>query len=325
MIVVTGGAGFIGSALIWALNQAGHKQIVSVDQLEKGEKWRNLVKRDFAYNVTIDDFPKWLNDHGSKVTAVFHMGACSATTEQDADFLMSNNVHYTRMLWDFCTEKDIPLIYASSAATYGSLEENFCDEHSSIERLLPINKYGWSKQVFDRWAIAQSSSPKSWYGLKFFNVYGPQEYHKGGQASVVYHGFPQVKDNKSLKLFKSHREGIAHGMQKRDFVYIKDVVKVMIHLWQNHHKAESGIYNVGTGQARPFKDLGLSIFKALQVEDDFQWVDMPEQIRNQYQYFTEASLKKLREKAHYLDDFTKLEDGVNDYVTNYLNTDDPYL
>lgn len=325
MIVVTGGAGFIGSALIWALNEAGHKQIVSVDQLGEGEKWRNLVKRDIAYNLEIDELFPWLETYGKEVSAIFHMGACSSTTEKDADYLMSNNFHYTQKLWQFCTVHDVPFIYASSAATYGAKESDFFDDHELVGSLLPINKYGWSKQLFDRWAIAQKSSPSHWYGLKFFNVYGPQEYHKGSQASVVFHAYPQIKHQGSLKLFKSYKEGFEHGEQLRDFVYVKDVVSVMKHLLDNKSKAKSGIYNLGTGEARSFADLGRAVFQSLNKESQFNWIEMPDNIKNQYQYYTKADLKRLREDAGYKAEFTKLEEGVKDYVCNYLNAEDPYL
>ena len=266
MIVVTGGAGFIGSALIWELNEAGHKQIVSVDELGQGEKWRNLVKRDIAYNIEIDRLFPWIEDNIDQVSAIFHMGACSSTTEKDADFLMSNNFGYTKKLWDICTVHDVPFIYASSAATYGAKEDNFDDDHQSIADLRPINKYGWSKQLFDRWAITQTKCPKHWYGLKFFNVYGPQEYHKGSQASVVFHAYPQIKLEGTLKLFKSYKDDVNHGEQSRDFIYVKDVVSVMRHLLENKETAKSGVYNLGTGEARTFADLGRSVFESLQKE-----------------------------------------------------------
>ncbi|SMF66588.1 ADP-glyceromanno-heptose 6-epimerase [Pseudobacteriovorax antillogorgiicola] len=325
MIVVTGGAGFIGSALIWALNEIGEQQIVSVDKLGMGEKWRNLVKRDVAFNLSIDEFLPWLEKNGDQVEAVFHMGACSSTTERDADFLMSNNVHYSQSLWSFCARKDIPFIYASSAATYGSKDNDFSDQHNQIDSLRPINKYGWSKQLFDRWALHQVSSPSQWFGLKFFNVYGPQEYHKGSQASVVFHAYPQIKHSGSLKLFKSYKEGIGHGEQMRDFVYVKDVVNVMIHLWQNGKQGQSGIYNLGTGQARSFADLGRAVFSALNTEEKFTWIEMPDNIKNQYQYFTEADLQKLRNEAGYDAPFHSLEAGVKDYVQNYLEEGDRFL
>lgn len=325
MIVVTGGAGFIGSALIWGLNEDGISQVVSVDELGTEDKWRNLVKRDIAFNLGIHQLFPWLEENGHQVTAIFHMGACSSTTEADADFLMTNNVQYTQKLWSFCCTHDIPFIYASSAATYGGKEDQFTDDHDEISHLRPINKYGWSKQVFDRWALAQTVKPRYWYGLKFFNVYGPCEYHKGSQASVVYHAFPQIKNHKSLKLFKSYREGIPHGEQQRDFVYVKDVVKVMLHLWKRRDTAPSGIYNLGTGTPRSFSDLGRAVFSALDIEPCFEWVEMPANIRNQYQYFTQASLSKLREKAAYDQEFYSLEAGIKDYVCNYLNSEDPFL
>lgn len=324
MIVVTGGAGFIGSALIWGLNECGEDNIVVVDKLGIRDKWKNLVKRNFQYTVNTDEFLSWLDANPERPRAIFHMGACSATTERDADFLMENNFHYTRKLWEYCVKKDVPFIYASSAATYGSMEEGFKDDHGEVNHLRPINKYGWSKQLFDRWALKQEAKPSQWYGLKFFNVYGPQEYHKGAQASVVFHAFPQIKESGQLRLFQSYRPNVEHGEQSRDFVYVKDVVKVMLHLWQSG-KAESGIYNIGTGTARSFKDLGSSAFAALNKPAQFEWFPMPESIRNQYQYYTKADLTKLRSQGGYQDSFYSLEEGVEDYICGYLVKDDPYL
>ena len=325
MIVVTGGAGFIGSALIWQLNENGYEDIVIIDQLGLGDKWKNLLKRQFTNILSIEEGIDWLIDHAENVEAIFHMGACSSTTERDADYLMSNNLHYSMDLWNICVKNDIPFIYASSAATYGSEESIFNDQHESAGSLKPINKYGYSKYLFDRWALNQKKAPSSWFGLKFFNVYGPQEYHKGSQASVVFHAYPQIKQGSRLKLFKSHRIDIDDGMQKRDFVYVKDVVKVMQHLWLKRGEAKSGIYNLGSGQANSFLDLGKAVFQALEKPVDIDWIEMPDALKNQYQYFTEANLEKLRRDGLYLDTFTSLQDGVHDYVTNYLDGQDPYL
>ncbi len=324
MIVVTGGGGFIGSALIWSLNNMGVDHIVSVDKLGMGDKWKNLVKRNFQYNINTDAFLSWLEASPEKPQAIFHMGACSSTTERDADFLMENNVHYSRKLWEYCTEQQIPFIYASSAATYGAEESNFSDSHSQVDSLRPINKYGWSKQLFDRWVLQQEQMPPKWHGLKFFNVYGPQEYHKGSQASVVFHAFPQILNQGRLRLFKSYRPEISHGQQARDFVYIKDVVNVMIHLWQSP-AASSGIYNLGTGKARTFSDLGRSVFSALNKQEQFDWIPMPDSIRNQYQYFTQADLSKLKTDGGYQQEFYSLEAGVEDYICQYLMKEDPFL
>lgn len=324
MIVVTGGAGFIGSAMIWQLNQAGYQNIISIDDLGTGSKWKNLVKRQFAFNVRIATGLKWLKKHADQIEAVFHMGACSATTENDADYLMDNNVHYSRKIWKLCAKQKIPLIYASSAATYGSREEGFSDDHQSNHELRPINQYGWSKHVFDRWALSQKTAPDRWFGLKFFNVYGPNEYHKGAQASVGFHASKQIAESGTLKLFKSHRQEFSDGGQMRDFVYVKDITKIMLHLWQET-KAESGIYNLGTGVAASFSSLGEACFTASGLPAKIKWIDMPEALRNQYQYFTQAELAKLREKAHYHSPLTALDAGIQDYYQNYLLTADPYL
>lgn len=328
MIIVTGGAGFIGSVLVWKLNEKKIDDILIVDAMEDGAKWKNLVKRRIYDIIHKDQFLSWLEarpkTHG--IDAIFHMGACSSTTETDMDYLVENNLHYSQKLWDFCTKNKIPFIYASSAATYGSRESGFSDDPKKNAELRPINQYGYSKQLFDLWVLKQKSHPPFWAGLKFFNVYGPQEYHKGGQASVVMHAFPQVREKNSLKLFKSYRDDVKHGEQRRDFVYVKDVVDVMFHLYQAQHIAVSGIYNLGSGRARSFTDLGRAVFRALgQKKEKFEWIDMPEQLKNQYQYFTEADLELLRKKTGYKAKMTTLEDGILDYVQNYLAKNDPYL
>ena len=328
MIIVTGGAGFIGSALIWKLNEKKIEDILVVDEMGDGPKWKNLVKRRIRDIMHKDDFLSWLEklpkNHG--IDAIFHMGACSATTEKDMDFLVENNFHYSQRLWEFCTKQKIPFIYASSAATYGPLESGFSDDPKKNVDLRAINPYGYSKQLFDMWVLKQKNQPPFWSGLKFFNVYGPQEYHKGGQASVVFHAFPQVKDKGILKLFKSYRDDIKHGEQRRDFVYVKDVIDVMFHLYQVKRIAVSGIYNLGSGKARSFTDLGRAVFRALgQKKEKFEWIEMPDQLKGQYQYFTEADLDLLRKKTGYKAKMTTLEEGVLDYVQNYLTKEDPYL
>lgn len=326
MIVVTGGAGFIGSAMVWKLNQAGHEDILVVDELGTDQKWRNLSKRHIKDALHKDDFLPWLERSKEKIEAVFHMGACSSTTEEDADYLVRNNHQYSVRLFEHCRDRAVPYIYASSAATYGAREADFSDGHERTRReLRPINKYGFSKHLFDCWALQQKKSPPFWAGLKFFNVYGPNEYHKGPQASVVFHAFPQIRDKGVLKLFKSYKTGIADGDQCRDFVYVKDVVNVMDHLWQKGDSSMSGIYNCGTGVARTFLDLGRATFAAMEKKPAFDMIEMPENIRSQYQYFTCADLKKLRQQAGYLPEFTSLEDGVRDYVQNHLTKDDAYL
>lgn len=340
MIVVTGGAGFIGSAFIWKLNTLGIDNILIVDQLKTEQKWKNLVKRNFSVFVSKNDFLNFISNpnasynelkrfgfpESEKFEAVFHMGACSNTTETNVDFLLENNVHYSIALSNFCAQHKIPFIYASSAATYGMGEHGYSDELETISRLNPINPYGYSKHLFDMWLLKQKKRPSFWAGLKFFNVYGPQEYHKGFQASVIFHAYPQVKNTNSLRLFKSYKNDFKNGEQKRDFIYVKDVVEILWHFYQNRQSIEPSIYNVGTGKARTFCDLGNSVFKALgKSESRFEWIEMPEKIKNQYQYFTEANLAKLREKAKYIKPFTSLEDGVSDYVKNYLLSDDGYL
>jgi ADP-L-glycero-D-manno-heptose 6-epimerase len=328
MIIVTGGAGFIGSALVWKLNEKGITDIVVVDRMGTGSKWKNLVKRQIADIVHKDEFFSWLEKlpNGRRIDAIFHMGASSSTSEENMDYLVENNLHYSMRLWSFCVKNKIPLIYASSAATYGAGEHGYTDDPKKNIKLRPINQYGYSKHLFDIWASRQTTTPPFWVGLKFFNVYGPQEYHKGGQASVVYHAFPQVKERNALDLFKSYRPDYAHGDQKRDFIYVKDIVDVLYHLFHARRLAVSGIFNLGTGKARTFADLGRAVFKSLgKKKEKFEWIEMPERLKNQYQYFTEASLEELRIRTGYKGKMTSLEDGVFDYVGNYLMKDDPYL
>ena len=327
MIVVTGGAGFIGSALVWGLNQKGMDHILVVDDLGNFDKWKNLVKRKFHIILGIEKFLFWLDDpnNGDKIECNFHMGACSSTTERDMDFLLRNNTDYTIRLFKFCKERKIPFIYASSAATYGSGEKGFSDEHAGLESLQAINPYGYSKQLADRAILSLASEANYWYGLKFFNVYGPGEYHKEDMRSLVAKAFPNVRETGSMRLFKSYKSGIADGDQKRDFIYIKDVVKIMIHIFERHKDLTSGIYNVGTGKARSFRNLGEALFQALSLKPEIHYIPMPEDIRNQYQYFTEADVSRLRNQLHYKEDMTSLEEGVRDYVQNYLMKEDPYL
>ncbi|WP_300341749.1 MULTISPECIES: ADP-glyceromanno-heptose 6-epimerase [unclassified Fusobacterium] len=332
MIIVTGAAGMIGSAMVWKLNEMGRNDIIVVDKLRTEEKWLNLRKRDYADWVDRDDLFDWLSNsaNAEKITGVVHMGACSATTERDGDFLMSNNYGYSKKLWEFCAARQIPYVYASSAATYGGGELGYNDDVSveELKKLQPLNKYGYSKKIFDDWAFKQSIAPKQWCGLKFFNVYGPQEYHKGRMASMVFHTFNQYRDNGGVKLFKSHKEGFKDGEQLRDFVYLKDVVDVMYYLLTE--KVESGVYNIGTGEARSFLDLSMATMRAaannpeLKQEEVIEFIPMPEDLRGRYQYFTQASMEKLK-RAGYTKKFTSLEDGVKDYVENYLSKEDPYL
>lgn len=332
MIIVTGAAGMIGSAMVWKLNEMGRNDIIVVDKLRTEEKWLNLRKRDYADWVDRDELFNWLANpaNAGKITGVVHMGACSATTERDGDFLMENNYRYSKKLWDFCAARQIPYVYASSAATYGAGELGYNDDVTpeELKKLQPLNKYGYSKKIFDDWAFKQSIAPKQWCGLKFFNVYGPQEYHKGRMASMVFHTFNQYRDNGGVKLFKSHKEGFKDGEQLRDFVYLKDVVDVMYFLLTE--KVESGVYNIGTGEARSFLDLSMATMRAasnnpeLKVEDVVEFIPMPEDLRGRYQYFTQASMEKLK-RTGYTKKFTSLEEGVKDYVQNYLAKEDSYL
>lgn len=323
MIIVTGGAGFIGSALIRELNRRGHEDVLVVDELEEGEKWKNLRslafrdyqhKTEFRENVRQGTLPY-------EPEAVFHLGACSSTTETDATYLMDNNYRYTKELARWALERDIRFVYASSAATYGDGSNGYVDDHELIPELEPLNKYAFSKQRFDELAYREGWLDEI-VGLRYFNVYGPNEYHKGEMRSVVNKSYPQVINNGTIRLFKSHRDDVEHGQQKRDFLYVKDAVDMSLSFLENPDL--TGIYNVGTGRARPFDDLAASIFDALDEPVEIEYFDMPDHIRPNYQYYTEADLSKLRD-AGYDGEITSLEDGIEDYVTNYLQTDDPYL
>lgn len=332
MIVITGGAGFIGSALVWRLNQMGFTNLVLVDNLGTNLQWKNISKSNYYLNIHKDEFRDWLQTHGDEegIEAIFHMGACSSTAEHDMNYLLKNNVHYSIDLFKYCESRQIPFIYASSAATYGMGEQGYSDDPEDVAHLRPINPYGLSKQMFDLWVLKQKKFPPFWAGLKFFNVYGPNEYHKEGMRSLVCKAVPQIQEHGSLKLFKSAKEGVADGEQQRDFIYVKDAVDVMVHFWTSFQKTaelkpKPGIYNVGTGQARSFADLGRAVFRALGQKESIDWIDMPASIRHGYQYFTEASLTKLRTVGLYKKPFTSIEDGVYDYVTQYLTGDDPYL
>jgi ADP-L-glycero-D-manno-heptose 6-epimerase len=328
MIILTGGAGFIGSALLWGLNGRGRDQVMVVDRLGASIKWRNLAKRRYLCYRHKDELWPWLDGPGREeaIEAVFHMGACSATTEMDLDYLIKNNLEYSQRLFRFCARRGVPFIYASSAATYGAGERGHGDHHQGVDLLRPINPYGYSKQLFDQWVLGQKEAPPRWYGLKFFNVYGPQEYHKGPQASVVYHAYQEILEGGKARLFKSHRRDCPDGMQKRDFIYVKDVVDVLLHLFDLSQTGANGIYNVGTGRARSFLDLAGSTLRAMgSGPENIQWIEMPEPIRDQYQYFTEAPVSKLRSQAGYAKEFTSLEAGIGDYVSSYLLGEDRYL
>ncbi|WP_169566625.1 ADP-glyceromanno-heptose 6-epimerase [Sneathiella limimaris] len=325
-ILVTGGAGFIGSNIVAALSDRGDEVIVC-DWLETEDKWKNLAKHVVTDFVDPDDLEAWLKK-SDKLDAVIHMGAISATTETDGDLILKRNFRPTRLLWDWCTAHKISFIYASSAATYGDGNCGFDDDQSSdaLANLQPLNLYGYSKHAFDKF-VAQveaksGPTPPQWAGLKFFNVYGPNEYHKGNMKSVIAQAYPKVAKGEPVTLFKSHHPDYEDGGQLRDFVYVKDCVKVI--LWLLETPSVSGLFNLGTGSARSFKDLALATYKAAGKDPNIQYIDTPVSIRDKYQYFTEANMQKLR-AAGYGGNFYSLEDGIADYVQSYLAKEDPYL
>ena len=315
MIVVTGAAGFIGSCLVSHLNKSGYNNIVAVDDFSREDKNENLVGKTLTAKVPREGFIQWLKDYGDEVDFVFHIGARTDTAEFNKAIFDKLNLNYTKDVWNICSEMKIPLVYASSAATYGLGEFGYKDEHSIVPKLKPLNPYGDSKNDFDKWMLQQEVQPPFWAGLKFFNVYGPNEYHKGRMASVIFHAFNQISKTGGMKLFRSHNPEYKDGEQLRDFVHVKDVVSVCLFLMEN--KPESAIYNLGSGKARTFLDLTKNTFKAMGKEENISFIDTPEDIRDKYQYFTEADMSKLID-AGYDKGFTSLEDGVKDYVTNYL-------
>lgn len=319
MIIVTGGAGFIGSGVVRCLNDRGIEDIIIVDNIAQSDKWRNMSNKKYIAYYNRNEFLECLPELSGKVTHIFHLGACSSTTERDFDFLYKNNFEYTKKLWRFCAQNNASFIYASSAATYGNGEMGF-DDKTDIDGYLPLNGYGYSKQLFDMWAQKEQKAgnkvPPQHAGLKFFNVYGPNEYFKGSMASVILHGFKKVKESGRIELFKSYKDGYEDGGQLRDFVYVKDVCNVMMFLMDN--PSVSGLFNVGTGKARSFYDLAVSVFKALDLEPNIEFIEMPETLREKYQYYTEAKMQKLRQ-AGYNEPFHSLEDGAADYVQNYLD------
>jgi len=311
MIIVTGAAGFIGSYLIGFLNRQNYKAIVAVDDFSNELKNKNLEALDILERVERMEFGKWLDKNYEEVEFIFHLGARTDTTEFNRELLKTLNTDYSKMVWKKAVAYQIPLVYASSAATYGLGEHGYEDDESSIGELKPLNPYGDSKQEFDVWALAQDEKPFFWAGLKFFNVYGPHENHKGRMASVVYHAFNQILATGKMKLFRSHNPDYKDGEQKRDFIYVKDVAQVC--LWLMEERKKSGIYNLGSGQARTFKDLVLAVFKSLNKQPVIEFIDTPEDIRDKYQYFTEANMNKIR-KAGYDKEFSSLEEGVREYV-----------
>ena len=317
MIVITGAAGFIGSCLVSKFNSEGIFDLMLVDDFSKIEKDHNLSGKKFSQKMERSVFLNWLAANPAEVKEVIHIGARTDTTEFSVELFNELNLDYTKAIWQLCAAHQIPLIYASSAATYGLGENGYEDDESRIGLLKPLNPYGDSKNDFDKWAIAQPTAPPVWQGLKFFNVYGPNEYHKGRMASVIFHAFNQVKASGKVKLFRSHRADYADGGQLRDFVYVKDVVEV---IWFLHSaKPKSGIYNLGSGKARTFLDLAKATYAALGKDPVIEFIDTPADIRDKYQYFTEAAMHKLI-AAGYSRPFTGLEDGVNDYVKHYLST-----
>lgn len=315
MIVVSGASGFIGSCLIGGLNQAGYLDVVAVDEFERTEKFPNLQGKKITAKVDRKDFHAWLDSNHRLVQFIFHIGARTDTTEFDKSIFDRLNLEYTKEVWNRCVAYGLPLVYASSAATYGAGEHGYEDRHDVVPFLKPLNPYGDSKNDFDKWALLEEKQPYSWAGLKFFNVYGPNEYHKGRMASVIFHAYNQIKSSGSVKLFRSHRPEYRDGMQLRDFIYVKDLVAVCLFLM--HNRKHQGIYNLGTGKARTFVDLVNATFKALDLEPNIEFVDMPLDIRENYQYFTEAKMDKLR-SIGYDAEFTSLEAGVADYVQHYL-------
>ncbi len=322
MYIVTGGAGFIGSAFVWELNRRGIEDILIVDNLGFEEKWKNLTGLKFQDYAHRDKLPELLEKNRlPAIEGIVHMGACSRTTEKDAEFLMQNNLHYSQSLALYCSRKDIRFIHASSAATYGDGGKGFSDDHSTLPAYRPLNMYGYSKHLFDLWALKNDLLSRM-VGLKFFNVFGPNEYHKGDMKSVVCKAYHQIKEKGSLGLFRSYREEYPHGGQMRDFIYIKDCTRVMA--WLLDHEDVCGIFNLGTGTPRTWNDLGRAVFRAMDREPEIEYIDMPQALRAKYQYYTRAEMAKLENTGCPLD-FTHLEDGVRDYVRNYLSEENPYL
>ena len=317
MIIVTGAAGFIGSGLISRLNQDGFNNIIAVDDFSKIEKAENLEGKTIQERVERSSLFKWIDENPRDIEFIFHIGARTDTTEFDKEIFDELNVNFSKDIWQKCIAYQIPLVYASSAATYGLGELGYDDNEALIPQLKPLNPYGDSKNDFDIWALEQEEKPFFWVGLKFFNVYGPNEYHKSRMASVIFHAFNQIKATEKMKLFRSHNPDYKDGEQMRDFIYVKDLIDVCIFFM--HHRKDSGIYNLGSGQARTFKDLVTNTFISMDKTPDISYVDTPADIRDKYQYFTEANMAKLR-SIGYSKPFHTLEEGIDDYVKNYLSS-----
>jgi ADP-L-glycero-D-manno-heptose 6-epimerase len=323
-ILLTGAAGFIGSYFLGFLNKKGFENIFIVDEFNREDKIPNYESKKFVEKIEREHLFDWLKNSNPKIEFVFHLGARTDTTEFDYSIHEKLNVEYSKNIWNYCSDKNIPLVYASSAATYGDGEFGYKDDHEIIEKLTPLNPYGKSKNEFDKWVLSQTHDnfPPFWAGLKFFNVYGPNEYHKGRMASMIFHGYNQIQSTGKVKLFKSHRPEFKDGEQLRDFIYVEDVAEVCYWMMKSMVNGEwtmdkNGIYNLGTGKARSFNDLAKATFSGMYKEPVIEYIDMPDEIRDKYQYFTEADMNKLR-KAGYQQKFHDLEEGVKDYVTNYL-------
>ncbi len=315
MIIITGAAGFIGSCLVSKLNQEGFKDIVIVDEFSDPEKMKNLEGKMYSQKIHRDEFTHWLRGNQRLVQFIFHIGARTDTTEFNKKIFDKLNLKYSKEIWKICVEFGLPFVYASSAATYGLGEFGYDDNHEVVEKLKPLNPYGESKNDFDKWVLKQEKKPYFWVGLKFFNVYGPNEYHKGRMASVIFHAYNQIQEKGMVKLFCSHNPDYKDGEQLRDFVYVKDVVEVCYFLL--HHRKNSGIYNLGSGKARTFLDLANNAFTAVNKQPKIEFINTPVDIRNKYQYFTQANMNKLK-AIGYSKTFHTLEEGIKEYVQNYL-------
>lgn len=321
MIVVTGAAGFIGSYLVGKLNKAGYKDLILVDKMDNPLKELNMVDKKYRNFIDRDNFFKWLINHSHDVEFIFHLGARTDTVGQEPQLYQQLNLIYSQRLWNICSEIQVPLLYASSAATYGNGEEGFSDSHQNISNLRPLNLYGWSKHDFDVWALKQSRTPPFWAGMKFFNVYGPNEYHKGRMASVVLHAYHTIKETGKMELFRSHHKDYKDGEQSRDFIFVEDIADVMMFFMES--QKDRGIFNVGTGKARSFVDLTVSVFNSMNITPDISFIDCPVDLRGRYQYFTEADIQKLRDIG-YTKPFTELEVGVEQYVGEFLMAEASY-